>query len=110
MEYQKVVREIEHLNRLYVAYQFTIAEETKLHSADVLKEMESSISKLQEEMTENEKKVKELSKEISEMEKKRDQVRLVQLLFYNMLIQVVKLIFSHFIKIIGCPHGEIMEK
>ncbi|ETE67091.1 Structural maintenance of chromosomes protein 2, partial [Ophiophagus hannah] len=70
---EKVVREIEHLNRLYVAYQFTIAEETKLHSADVLKEMESSISKLQEEMTENEKKVKELSKAISEMEKKRDQ-------------------------------------
>uniref|UniRef100_A0A670ZH44 Structural maintenance of chromosomes protein n=1 Tax=Pseudonaja textilis TaxID=8673 RepID=A0A670ZH44_PSETE len=73
LEYQKVVREIEHLNRLYVAYQFTIAEETKLHSADVLKEMESSISKLQEEVTENEKKVKELSKAISEMEKKRDQ-------------------------------------
>ncbi|XP_013912084.1 PREDICTED: structural maintenance of chromosomes protein 2 [Thamnophis sirtalis] len=73
LEYQKVVREIEHLNRLYVAYQFTIAEETKGHSADVLKEMENSISKLQEEMTENGKKVKELSKEISEMEKKRDQ-------------------------------------
>uniref|UniRef100_A0A2D4NCR3 RecF/RecN/SMC N-terminal domain-containing protein n=1 Tax=Micrurus spixii TaxID=129469 RepID=A0A2D4NCR3_9SAUR len=73
LEYQKVVREIEHLNRLYVAYQFTIAEETKLHSADVLKEMESSISKLQEEMTEHEKKVKELSKAVSEMEKERDQ-------------------------------------
>ncbi|KAK9408080.1 structural maintenance of chromosomes protein 2 [Crotalus adamanteus] len=73
LEYQKVVREIEHLNRLYVAYQFTIAVEIKVHSADVLKEMESSISKLQEGMTENEKKAKQLSKEITEMENKRDQ-------------------------------------
>uniref|UniRef100_A0A8C6XIV8 SMC hinge domain-containing protein n=1 Tax=Naja naja TaxID=35670 RepID=A0A8C6XIV8_NAJNA len=72
LEYQKVVREIEHLNRLYVVSVYS-SEETKLHSADVLKEMESGISKLKEEMTENEKKVKELSKAISEMEKKRDQ-------------------------------------
>ncbi|KAG8130463.1 hypothetical protein E2320_017278, partial [Naja naja] len=69
---EKVVREIEHLNRLYVVSVYS-SEETKLHSADVLKEMESGISKLKEEMTENEKKVKELSKAISEMEKKRDQ-------------------------------------
>ncbi|XP_063151049.1 structural maintenance of chromosomes protein 2 [Candoia aspera] len=73
LEYQKVVREVEHLNHLYVAYQFTLAEETKVRSADVLKEVESSISKLQEEMTENEKKVKELGEEITEMEKKKDQ-------------------------------------
>ncbi|KAL7988630.1 hypothetical protein Chor_007549 [Crotalus horridus] len=53
--------------------EFTIAVETKVHSADVLKEMESSISKLQEGMTENEKKVKQLSEEITEMENKRDQ-------------------------------------
>ncbi|XP_061487725.1 structural maintenance of chromosomes protein 2 [Rhineura floridana] len=72
LEYQKVMREIDHLSRLYVAYQFVLAEETKTHAADVLKEMEGDIAKLQEEMTENEKKVKELGIEIAEMEKKRD--------------------------------------
>uniref|UniRef100_A0A8C4WCM7 Structural maintenance of chromosomes protein n=1 Tax=Gopherus evgoodei TaxID=1825980 RepID=A0A8C4WCM7_9SAUR len=73
LEYQKVMREIEHLSRLYVAYQFVLAEETKVRSADELKEMQANIAKLQEKMTENEKKVKELNKEIAEMEKKRDQ-------------------------------------
>uniref|UniRef100_A0A8C3S6I5 Structural maintenance of chromosomes protein n=1 Tax=Chelydra serpentina TaxID=8475 RepID=A0A8C3S6I5_CHESE len=73
LEYQKVMREIEHLSRLYVAYQFVLAEETKVRSADELKEMQANIAKLQETMAENEKKVKELNKEIEEMEKKRDQ-------------------------------------
>nr|XP_056704036.1 structural maintenance of chromosomes protein 2 [Euleptes europaea] len=73
LEYQKVMRETEHLSRLYVAYQFVLAEETKAHSADVLKEMEVTIAKCKEEIAENEKAVKELSKEIAEMEKKRDQ-------------------------------------
>uniref|UniRef100_A0A8C0J8G9 Structural maintenance of chromosomes 2 n=1 Tax=Chelonoidis abingdonii TaxID=106734 RepID=A0A8C0J8G9_CHEAB len=73
LEYQKVMREIEHLSRLYVAYQFVLAEETKVRSADELKEMQANIAKLQETMAENEKKMKELNKEIAEMEKKRDQ-------------------------------------
>ncbi|KAH0628379.1 hypothetical protein JD844_009458 [Phrynosoma platyrhinos] len=73
LEYQKVMREIEHLSRLYIAYQFGLAEETKAHSADVLKEMEDNISKCQKKIAENENAAKELSKEISEMEKKRDQ-------------------------------------
>ncbi|XP_056374786.1 structural maintenance of chromosomes protein 2 isoform X2 [Hyla sarda] len=73
LEYQKITREIEHLSRLYVAYQFVCAEETKVRSAEELKEMQDSIQKLQETMAENEQKVKELSKEIGELEKKRDQ-------------------------------------
>ncbi|KAJ6658253.1 hypothetical protein lerEdw1_020525 [Lerista edwardsae] len=73
LEYQKVMREIEHLSRLYVAYQFVLAEEIKVQSADVLKEMEGNIVKLQGQIAENEKKVKELGQEIAEMEKKRDQ-------------------------------------
>lgn len=74
MEYQKVTREIEHLSRLYVAHQFVLAEEIKAHSADVLKEMEGNVAKLQAEITENEKKETELGREIAEMEKKRNQV------------------------------------
>nr|XP_014344109.1 PREDICTED: structural maintenance of chromosomes protein 2-like [Latimeria chalumnae] len=72
LEYQKVMREIEHLSRLYVAYQFTCAEETKVRSAEDLKEMQDGVGKLQETMTENDKRVRELSKEIAELEKKRD--------------------------------------
>ncbi|RXM32345.1 Structural maintenance of chromosomes protein 2 [Acipenser ruthenus] len=72
LEYQKVMREIEHLSRLYVAYLFVCAEETKVKSAEDLKEMQDCIGKLQQNMAENERKVKELSQEIAELEKKRD--------------------------------------
>lgn len=72
LEYQKIMREIEHLSRLYVAYQFVCAEETKVRSAEELKEMQDNIVKLQESMVENERKVKELGKEIAELEKKKD--------------------------------------
>ncbi|KAG8454999.1 hypothetical protein GDO86_001281 [Hymenochirus boettgeri] len=73
LEYQKIMREIEHLSRLYIAYQFVCAEETKVRSAEELKEMQDSILKLQDTMAENERKVKDLSKEIAELEKKRDE-------------------------------------
>ncbi|KAI1887716.1 hypothetical protein AGOR_G00193190 [Albula goreensis] len=72
LEYQKLMREIEHLSRLYVAYLFVCAEETKVKSADDLKVMQESIGKLQESMAENERKVQELSLEIQQLEKKRD--------------------------------------
>ncbi|MEE6507885.1 hypothetical protein FKM82_017223 [Ascaphus truei] len=73
LEYQKIMREIEHLSRLYVAYQFVCAEESKMRSAEELKEMQDSILKRQETMAENERKVKELGKQIAELEKKRDE-------------------------------------
>lgn len=85
MEYQKITREIEHLSRLYVAYQFVCAEETKVRSEEELKDMQESILKLQETITENERKIKELSKEIAELEKKKDQVfsfqQLIEMIF-----------------------------
>ena len=34
LEYQKIMRELEHLNRFYVAWQFVCAEETKARSAE----------------------------------------------------------------------------
>ncbi|XP_067839676.1 structural maintenance of chromosomes protein 2 [Heptranchias perlo] len=72
LEYQKVMREIEHLTRLYVAYQFVRAEETKLRSAEDLKKMQDSIVRLQETTADSEKKVKEIGKEVTELEKIRD--------------------------------------
>ncbi|XP_025958908.2 structural maintenance of chromosomes protein 2 [Dromaius novaehollandiae] len=72
LEYQKVTRAIEHLSRLYIAYQFVLAEETKVHSAGALKEMKADIEKVQKSIAESEKKVRQLNEEIAEMEKKRD--------------------------------------
>ncbi|XP_037653948.1 structural maintenance of chromosomes protein 2 [Choloepus didactylus] len=72
LEYQKVMREIEHLSRLYIAYQFLLAEDTKEHSAEELKEMQDKVVKLQEELSENEKKIKALNHEIEELEKRKD--------------------------------------
>ncbi|OWK07146.1 hypothetical protein Celaphus_00016970 [Cervus elaphus hippelaphus] len=72
LEYQKLLREIEHLSRLYIAYQFLLAEDTKERSAEALKEMQDKIMKLQEEVSENDKKIKALSHEIEELEKRKD--------------------------------------
>lgn len=68
------MREIQHLTRLYVAWLFVCAEETKLKSADNLKEMQDNITKMQVGLAENESKVQELSAQIQELQKKKDQV------------------------------------
>lgn len=68
------MREIQHLTRLYVAWLFVCAEETKLKSADNLKVMQDNISKMQATMAENESKIQELSAQIKELQKKIDQV------------------------------------
>ncbi|KAM6971763.1 structural maintenance of chromosomes protein 2 [Aplochiton taeniatus] len=72
LEYQKLMREIEHLSRLYVAWLFVCAEETKLKSADDLKGMQDTIAKLQAGTTDNERHVQELSAQIQDLQKKRD--------------------------------------
>ncbi|NXH38968.1 SMC2 protein, partial [Dicaeum eximium] len=74
LEYQKVVREIEHLSHFSIAYQFVVAEETKTNSTDVLKEMQSKLEKFQESRAETEQKVKQLNEDIAEMEKEKDKV------------------------------------
>ncbi|KAM9367980.1 structural maintenance of chromosomes protein 2 [Phaethornis superciliosus] len=72
LEYQKVVRAVEHLSRLCIAYQFVVAEKTKQTSAEVSMEMQDNITKFQESIAESEKKVKQLNEEIAEMEKEKD--------------------------------------
>lgn len=68
------MREIQHLTRLYVAWLFVCAEETKLKSADNLKVMQDNIKKMQVSLAENESEVQELSAQIQELQKKKDQV------------------------------------
>ncbi|NXB64396.1 SMC2 protein, partial [Struthidea cinerea] len=72
LEYQKLLREIEYVSRFCVAYQFTLAEETKVSSIGMLKEMRSDVQKFQESMAEIEQKVKQLNEDIVEMEKEKD--------------------------------------
>ncbi|XP_010212753.1 PREDICTED: structural maintenance of chromosomes protein 2, partial [Tinamus guttatus] len=73
LEYQKVTRAIEHLSRLYVAYEFVLAEETKARSSDASKDMTASVEKVQKSIAESETKVRQLNEEIAELEKKRDE-------------------------------------
>lgn len=73
------MREIEHLSRLYIAYQFLLAEDTKDRSAEELKEMQDKITKLQEELSETDKKIKALNHEIEELETRKDKVRICKL-------------------------------
>ncbi|XP_060555176.1 LOW QUALITY PROTEIN: structural maintenance of chromosomes protein 2-like [Ruditapes philippinarum] len=73
LEFQKINRELEHLNKLYIAYQFLCAEEKKKKSAEELTQMQEGMKKLQDRMVEIDEKVKELDTVISELERKRDE-------------------------------------
>ncbi|XP_057698468.1 LOW QUALITY PROTEIN: structural maintenance of chromosomes protein 2 [Corythoichthys intestinalis] len=73
LEYQKLMREIEHLSRLYVAWKFMCAEETNLKSAENLKVMQDSIAKMQAALAENESKVRELSAQIQALKDKKEE-------------------------------------
>ena len=77
------MREIEHLSRLYVAWQFVCAEETKLKSAEDLQLMQASISELQESMQKNTARIQVLSEEIKALERSRDKVRRLQHAVYK---------------------------
>ncbi|XP_077576022.1 structural maintenance of chromosomes protein 2 [Stigmatopora nigra] len=73
LEYQKLMREIDHLSRLYVAWKFICAEETNLKSAENLKVMQESIAKMKAGLAENESQVRELSAQIQELKEKKDE-------------------------------------
>ncbi|XP_069125858.1 structural maintenance of chromosomes protein 2-like [Argopecten irradians] len=73
LEYQKIIRELEHLNKLYVAYQFVCAEERRKKSAEDLLQMQESIQTLKERMVEIDGKVKELDGVIETLQRKRDE-------------------------------------
>ncbi|XP_053395327.1 structural maintenance of chromosomes protein 2-like [Mercenaria mercenaria] len=73
LEFQKINRELEHLNKLYIAYQFLCAEEKKKRSAEELTQMQENMQRLQDRMVEIDEKVKELDGVIAELERKRDE-------------------------------------
>ncbi|CAE1242244.1 SMC2 [Acanthosepion pharaonis] len=73
LEYQKITRELEHLTKLYIAYQFMRAEERKKKSADEVVEIAEAIEKLNENISSVEEEIKRVSNVIEELEKKKDQ-------------------------------------
>ncbi|XP_014127932.2 structural maintenance of chromosomes protein 2 isoform X1 [Zonotrichia albicollis] len=72
LEYQKLVREVEHLSNFCIAYQFVLAEETKACSSDKLKEVQFNIENFRESRAGIEQKIKQLNEDIAEMEKEKD--------------------------------------
>lgn len=73
LEYQKINRELEHLNKLYIAYQFVCAEDRRKKSAEELTQMQENIQMLRDRMIEIDRKIKEFDVIIAEMERKRDE-------------------------------------
>ncbi|XP_013783818.1 structural maintenance of chromosomes protein 2-like [Limulus polyphemus] len=73
MEYTKVVRELEHLTKLYIAWQFVETQELCQKSAETLKEMKENITSHQNHIVQVEKNVKELDQHINELEKQKDE-------------------------------------
>ncbi|KAJ7386503.1 Structural maintenance of chromosomes protein 2 [Desmophyllum pertusum] len=71
LEYQKVMREVEHMSRLCIAHQFVMAEDVQKKSGIELENIKLENVKLRERYQEIEEKVKEIGAVISELEKKR---------------------------------------
>ncbi|CAL1540842.1 unnamed protein product [Lymnaea stagnalis] len=72
LEYQKIIRELEHLNKLYIAYQFVSAEERKKKSAEELVEMQEVILKTKARMDEIKNKISDIDAMIAELESRRN--------------------------------------
>ncbi|XP_038075031.1 structural maintenance of chromosomes protein 2-like [Patiria miniata] len=72
LEYQKVMRELEHLSRLHIAYQFVGAEEMSKKSAEDLAKMADQMNQLRDRLKEIDNKIAELGQLIKDLEKQRD--------------------------------------
>ncbi|RVE55287.1 hypothetical protein evm_000185 [Chilo suppressalis] len=72
-EYQKVVRELENLTRLYVAWKYVSAEQSAKEAEAKVTEVQDEIKNKKDTIKSNEKESKELDKEVAELNKKLDQ-------------------------------------
>ncbi|KAG1673906.1 Structural maintenance of chromosomes protein 2 [Nymphon striatum] len=73
LEYQKIQREFENLNKLYIAYQFVTAQELNKKFGGELKEKMEENKTLSESVADNGKKVEVIEEKISAMIKTRDE-------------------------------------
>ncbi|XP_013192741.2 structural maintenance of chromosomes protein 2 [Amyelois transitella] len=72
-EYQKVVRELENLTRLYIAYKYVSAEESAKEAASKVTEVQDDIQSKKEKIESNKKEAKDLDKQVAELNKKLDE-------------------------------------
>ncbi|XP_039757751.1 structural maintenance of chromosomes protein 2 [Pararge aegeria] len=72
-EYQKVVRELENLSRLYVAFKYVTAEENAKEAANKVIEVQNDIKSKKETIKSNEIEAVELDKQVIEINKKIDE-------------------------------------
>jgi len=73
LEYQKVMRELDHLTRLNIAYQFVQAEQTRRQSTTELEEMKAGIEELKTQMAQADQAIEEVNAAIAALEKKRSE-------------------------------------
>lgn len=72
-EYQKVVRELENLNRLYIAYKYVTAEENAKEAENKVTEVQNEVKTKKENIKNNKKETEELEKQVAELNKKLDE-------------------------------------
>ncbi|KAG6453229.1 hypothetical protein O3G_MSEX008044 [Manduca sexta] len=73
-EYQKVVRELENLTRLDVAWRYVTAENNTKEAEQKVTEVQDDIKSKQEKIKDNEKQAKEYDKQVADMNRKLDEV------------------------------------
>ncbi|XP_063962913.1 structural maintenance of chromosomes protein 2-like [Lytechinus pictus] len=73
LEYQKVLRELDHLTKLHVAYQFVSAEKLSKESEQELAKIAEATNALRQRMKEIDDKIVELGDTIQALEKERDE-------------------------------------
>lgn len=71
-EFQKIQRELEHLTKVNVAWQFVCAEETSVKSAEEHKEMEAKLIELQKGIETGEAEIRSLEQQIAELIRSRE--------------------------------------
>eukprot|EP00057_Strongylocentrotus_purpuratus_P020122 XP_011674596.1 PREDICTED: structural maintenance of chromosomes protein 2 [Strongylocentrotus purpuratus] len=73
LEYQKVLRELDHLTKLHVAYQFVSAEKLSKESEQELGKIAEATTAMRQRMKEIDDKLLELTNTIQALEKERDE-------------------------------------
>lgn len=72
LEYQKVMRELEHLTKLHLAYQFVCAEDQKKKSVEELANLKETVLQLQRRQAEIDQNMQQLEEMIDNLSRQRD--------------------------------------
>jgi len=73
LEYQKIQRELDHLTKLWLAFQFLSAQEAAEKLDHDKKMVEENLAKLQNDIVDGEKQIESITTRIEELQRQRDQ-------------------------------------